>query len=393
MKFHSDDIRKYQSKLENFLTEDKSSTITQTAQANIDIENSLKNMKLLVSSGDFGNPESIDREELDKILTSLVRSSNSSTISAKLASIFKNLQSFIVDESTVNTSISESINRIILIEYIIKIINSFESTVTGILFEELIAGFLGGKRVGQSGGIVDIETRTEHVSLKFRSTQSKGAISDIDGSLLHLITDVMDGKKIKYITIINQATRDGSRKKAYSGKIYLYEFEVNYNNLLNFIDNLSPATNTWATYFTQPRVARQAIINKDIKYLNNSNVIKKKDFNMTSTGVSNFLKSSTKFTVNENLLTENMRLFGNSVGGPYEFNSSIFRDKLNTFFEVVGKNIKNTYDSLGNFTTVLSDYISQNSKVKVGKTKTTPKNVKDSAQTLQVSANDLVENK
>ena len=375
MKFHSDDIRKYQSKLENFLTEGDHDH----ADALRDIDKLLKNLQTFNIGGQYGGIKTnVDRATMTNTLKTIVGSSGGGTAEQKLANFFNKLQEFFVqsEELTIGMSISQMVSRIIFLQYIIKIISTLESKVTGTIMEDLLANILQGTAVGRDGGITDIKTKTELISLKFRQRGSNLSVSPVDGSLKNLLIDILvDNRTIKFISIINSGIREDDNMPV-ANKIDLYSFSINKTNLVSFLKNLS-----------NPNIINP----KDMKKIIN-NKLSKEDINAMKFSETKFkIAAKGLAKVNPQLVGEDSdkRLnevageFGIQIGNTYEFNAVKFHNSLKLFFNSLGVGIKDTYDKLGTFTTTFTEYITDAEDIK-------PSNLTDAAKNLQGSALNLI---
>ena len=224
MKFHSDDIRKYQSKLDNFLTEDNKNK-------SISTDTIISNLPTLNISEDWGTYNTEDRAELEIIIGDYCKGSDPiSRIISFVNTINTNTK------NTVNASVSEIFKTIVSLKTISKILSGFSYSGAGFLWEAFSAAIVSGTQIkltsetvlqegyiNESGSedipIVDVVAGGKVYSIKLLTfSKADDKISSqrlgIKGSIQNLRSAVAKYSSVTYIIIGRR--RDGKSLEFYN---------------------------------------------------------------------------------------------------------------------------------------------------------------------------------
>lgn len=236
MKFHSDDIRKYQSKLDNFLTEDNKNK-------SISTDTIISNLPTLNISEDWGTYNTEDRAELEIIIGDYCKGSDPiSRIISFVNTINTNTK------NTVNASVSEIFKTIVSLKTISKILSGFSYSGAGFLWEAFSAAIVQGTQIkltsetvlqegyiNESGSedipIVDVVAGGKVYSIKLLTFSKHENIDSqrlgIKGSIKNLTSAVKKYGSVTYIIIGRR--RDGK-------SLEFYKVVVDGKNINQFLD-------------------------------------------------------------------------------------------------------------------------------------------------------------
>ena len=243
MKFHSDDIRKYQSKLDNFLLENTlnevagKANIAKSSELDSMFDQIIKYIPTLIISEKTGDPTSAERAQFDNYLKGF---SGRGTVIDKLENIVNKLS--LVSDIPPETDISEIIKRLIFFKTITNVFSSYNPQSSGFLMESLLSALFGpkGKQISIDASKSDVKNKI--VDIKFGS-ESFGVKAlqhngDVKGSktdlIAHFASETNQNPKITYIII---------EKPQEGGLDYLnfYTFDITKENLKTFTSKYTPS--------------------------------------------------------------------------------------------------------------------------------------------------------
>ena len=244
MKFHSDDIRKYQSKLDNFLLENTlnevagKANIAKSSELDSMFDQIIKYIPTLIISEKTGDPTSAERAQFDNYLKGF---SGRGTVIDKLENIVNKLS--LVSDIPPGTDISEIIKRLIFFKTITNVFSSYNPQSSGFLMESLLSALFGpkGKQISIDASksnvknkIVDIKYGSESFGVKAlqHNGDVKGSKTDL---IAHFESETNLNPKITYIII---------EKPQEGGLDYLnfYTFDITKENLKTFTSKYTKPT-------------------------------------------------------------------------------------------------------------------------------------------------------
>ena len=179
----------------------------------------------------WGDPSSVDRQEVESLLSRVARSG---TFQAKV----NNLNKFILScqpESKACAALATStiLSRLMALEVLTSIVYDFNASASGFLFEIFVAALLGAdaqqviasqsRKEGEPGDIADITYNSKPLSIKFfKGGESGGGSKHIGGSIRDLLGSIVEyGMPIPYLVAVKDTSESGD-----VSAISFYEFTV-----------------------------------------------------------------------------------------------------------------------------------------------------------------------
>ena len=343
MKFHSDDIRKYQSKLENFLTEAKEITKDSVESGQVRLNKIRKLIKGMAITEDTGKKGSTSNEDFKQMFKTFA---NAGATDRSVEEILRNIIRKLNGRSsgTGTTDLVKIVQEMVFLDTINEIFVRFNAQSAGFLVECFLAAlFAKGEQIPLS------DTNTDRIIDIKVGNQAYG-VKAIDG------TDVKGSKEelAIYFEIKNQFIKyDAFIKKQYNisegaqrtigshDKSKSYEFQ----ELLSAIDNIGDKKLTYIF----------------IQKSSGATILKFTMFDINKTNLLHFLaknkgeKYKTKFEWNlgqiNSMPTENYFELG-------EINLSTGNiiSNYEKFFYAIEQKILPIYDSLSKFELSLLKY-------------------------------------
>jgi len=167
----------------------------------------------------WGQPDSEDRQ----VLELLMKNVKGNTVEEKLDSVSKFL------EYQPERKINEIFSNLLFTEIFSNIMDEYNASTAGFLFEAFLAGLFGGSRSLQIADkdeetgnlpIVDVELNGEPYSLKVLSPKTS-----VKGSFFNLVNHFDKSDYVKYLVVEKQG----------EGVLAFYEFELNLKTFLDYI--------------------------------------------------------------------------------------------------------------------------------------------------------------
>jgi hypothetical protein len=179
----------------------------------------------------WGDPSSVDRQEVEALLSKVARGG---TFQSKI----DNLNKFILScqpESKECASLATStiLSRLMALEVLTSIVYDFNASAGGFLFEIFVAALLGSnaqqviasqsRKEGEAGDIADITHNGKPLSIKFfKGGESGGGSKHIGGSIRDLLGSIAAyGMPIPYLVAVKDTDASGD-----VNAISFYEFTV-----------------------------------------------------------------------------------------------------------------------------------------------------------------------
>ena len=168
----------------------------------------------------WGDPSSIERQEVEKLLARVARGG---TIEAKIDKINNFVNSCKGDDAAACARLATStiLSRLMALEIFSAIVYDFGASTQGFLFEVFMAAMLGKdaqqviatqqRSKGERGDIADIlDIGGEPMSLKFFKGGKRGGSKAIGGSIEDLINSIVKyGKPMSYLVAIKETGEGG----------------------------------------------------------------------------------------------------------------------------------------------------------------------------------------
>jgi len=167
----------------------------------------------------WGQPDSEDRQ----VLELLMKNVKGNTVEEKLDSVSEFL------EYQPGRKINEIFSNLLFTEIFSNIMDEYNASTAGFLFEAFLAGLFGGSRSLQIADkdeetgnlpIVDVELNGEPYSLKVLSPKTS-----VKGSFFNLVNHFDKSDYVKYLVVEKQG----------EGVLAFYEFELNLKTFLDYI--------------------------------------------------------------------------------------------------------------------------------------------------------------
>ena len=213
--------------------------------------------KLAISEA-WGDPNSMDRQQIDKIFA-VVR--GGSDISARIAFLNDYLNPA---KAKRKTSPRVIINSMMIIESLKAALNHFNEASAGFVFEGFMSALTGGyQQAGKVGGTLPIEDfvafsqfggKNVPVSLKLlsESTYIKGSFTNLVDYLF-----IRGETGIKYLIAYKEKEEAGG-----VGKLRIYDFDITQNNIIDFLVGSSKLSRS-ALGDVPPEAIKSAIASGD----------------------------------------------------------------------------------------------------------------------------------
>ncbi len=219
----------------------------EVVQSNIDydkVDKLLINLPKFSPTENWGDPNHVDREEIDKLMKTFRRGAGGKDGVREAIRYFQRIQM----EGTRITSPRRILRSIIALEILSMIIKGFGASAAGFVFEAFIAAMLGGKQVTETredGGlpITDVvgfsETKSGKVALSLKLLSDKrdtltdkgkkgGAIS-IHGSFKNLIEEIDQDDVVVYLIAYKHFDGEDAER------IKIGSFEFNRENIIDVL--------------------------------------------------------------------------------------------------------------------------------------------------------------
>lgn len=189
------------------------------------------------------NDESVPPPEQRLQLENYLKNIKGNTLEEKVKSVnefytFKTIEeleaSGLLEADSNSSKIQKVISYLVFLKTLTTIITNFNASAAGFAFEAFLGVLLGGSQIATGGGtIADLKTGDgTPISLKLYAENSV----EVGGSYVDLVNDMSSKDFIRYVIAMKALEGKGLDL---SGKISIYQFDLNKDNILRILGNTS----------------------------------------------------------------------------------------------------------------------------------------------------------